>query len=149
MTLKEQLEAELFNAMRKKDEIRKRTIRMAISSIKLAEVEQRKPLDDQSIVAALYKEVKIRKEKIEDAIKGNRELIVKEAEDEIAVLQEFLPKMMGDSELVQLAKTVIQEVNAQGMKDMGNVMKVMMEKTKGQAPNDAISRVVRELLQKE
>ena len=149
MSLKERLEAELFNAMRNKDENRKRTIRMAISTIKLAEVEQRKPLDDQAIITNIYKEIKIRKEKIEDAKKGGRQDIIEEAEQEIAILQEFLPTMMGDDELKELAESVIQELGANGMKDMGSVMKVMMEKTKGQAPNDAISRVVRELLQKE
>lgn len=147
MYLKEKLEAELYEAMRKKDEIRKRTIRMTISSIKLAEVEQKKALDDQSIIATIYKEVKIRKEKIEDAKKGNREEIIREAENEIAILQEFLPKMMGEQELIQMARTIIQELNAQSMKDMGAVMKLMMEKTKGQAPNDVISLVVKELLQ--
>lgn len=148
MSLKERLENELLNAMRNQDENRKRTIRMAISTIKLAEIEQKKPLDDQAIIAAIYKEVKVRKEKIEDAQKGNRPAIIEEAEKEIAILQEFLPAMLGDADLEQLAKMVIQEMGARGMKDMGSVMKVMMEKTKGQAPNDSISRVVRDLLQK-
>jgi len=148
MSLKERLETELLNAMRSKDEDRKRTIRMAISTIKLAEVEQKKPLDDQAIISAVYKELKIRKEKIEDAKKGNRPAIIEEAEKEIAILQEFLPSLMGDEELEQLAKSVIQETGAQGMKDMGSVMKVMIEKTNGRAPNDSISLVVRNLLQK-
>lgn len=148
MALKERLETELLNAMRKQDENRKRTIRMAISSVKLVEIEQKKPLDDQAIIAVIYKEVKIRKEKIEDAKKGNRPAIIEEAEKEIDILQEFLPAMMGDKELEQLAKSVIQDLGAQGMKDMGSVMKVMMEKTNGRAPNDSISRAVRDLLQK-
>ena len=121
---------------------------MAISSVKLVEIEQKKPLDDQAIIAVIYKEVKIRKEKIEDAKKGNRPAIIEEAEKEIDILQEFLPAMMGDKELEQLAKSVIQDLGAQGMKDMGSVMKVMMEKTNGRVPNDSISRAVRDLLQK-
>ncbi len=149
MALKEKLEAELFAAMRNKDETRKRTIRMAISNIKLAEIEQKKTLEDPAILSSLYKEIKIRNETIEDAKKGNRDSIIKEAEAEIAILKEFLPKSLGDTELIEIAKKVIMEQNAIGMKDMGNVMKVMMEKIKGQAPNDAISRVVRELLQNE
>ncbi len=56
---------------------------------------------------------------------------------------------MNDTELMNLAKTVIKELNANSMKEMGNVMKVMMERVMGQAPNDAISRVVRDLLQKQ
>ena len=148
MSLKEKLETELLNAMRKQDENRKRVIRMTISTIKLAEVEQKKPLDDQAIIAAIYKEVKIRKEKIEDAKIANRPTIIEEAEKEIVILQEFLPAIMGEVELEQLAKSVIQNMGAQGMKDMGSVMKVMMEKTNGRAPNESISRIIRNLLQK-
>ena len=73
MALKEKLESELFNAIRNKDEIKKRTIRMAISNIKLAEIEQKAILDDSEIMALLYKEIKIRNETIEEAKKGNRD----------------------------------------------------------------------------
>lgn len=147
MSLRQKLETELFESMRSKNEDRKRTIRMAISNIKLAEVEQKKPLDDQAIIGVLYKEIKIRKEKIEDAKKGGRDAIIQEAEKEIAILQEFLPKMMDEQELVKIANSVIQELNAKSMKDMSAVMKTMIDRTKGQAPNENISRIVRELLQ--
>jgi uncharacterized protein len=148
MTLKEKLESELFAAMRIKDEIRKRTIRMAISNIKLAEVERKGSLDDSAIMAILYKEIKIRNETIEEAIKGNRDSIISENKAEIAILQEFLPKSLNVEELSVLAKKVIQEQNATSLKDMGSVMKLMVEKVNGQAPNEAISKVVKELLQK-
>ena len=147
MTLKSKLETELYNAMRNKDEIKKRTIRMAISNIKLAEIEQKGSLDDSGIMASLYKEIKIRNETIEEAKKGNRESIIKETEAEIAGLKEFLPQELSTEELTDLAKKVILELNASSLKDMGNVMKVMIERVKGQAPNDAISRVIKELLQ--
>ena len=147
MALKDKLEAELFNALRNKNEIRKRTIRMAISNIKLAEIDQKEILDDSGIMASLYKEIKIRNETIEEAKKGNRDSIIKETEAEIVILKEFLPQGLNDVELNDLSKVVIQELNASSIKDMGNVMKVMIERVKGQAPNDAISRVVRELLQ--
>jgi uncharacterized protein YqeY len=147
MTLKAKLEAELFVAMRAKDEIRKRTIRMAISNIKLAEIERKGILDDPAIMASLYKEIKNRKETIEDARKGNRDSIISENEAEIAILQEFLPKSLNTEELTILAKSIIQEQNATSLKDMGNVMKLMVEKVNGQAPNDAISKVIKDLLQ--
>lgn len=148
MSLKERLESELFNALRNKAEIRKRTIRMTLSAIKMAEIEQKNTLDDQSIIAVIYKEIKTRKETIEDARRGNRAAIILEAEQEITILQEFLPAVMSDAELEQLAKSVIQEEGAQGMKAMGSVMKVLMAKIHGRAPNDTISRIVKELLQK-
>jgi uncharacterized protein YqeY len=147
MALKEKLETELFIALRNKNDVRKRTIRMVISNIKLVEIEQKSLLDDSGIVASLYKEIKIRKETIEEAKKGNRDSIIKETEEEISILKEFLPLGLNEKELIELSKKVIQELNAREIKDMGNVMKVMMERVKGQSPNDAISRVVKELLQ--
>ena len=149
MTLKEKLKAELFAAMRTKDETRKRTIRMAISNIKLAEIERKDSLDDSAIMTILFKEIKIRNETIEEAIKGNRDSIVSENKAEIALLQEFLPTTLNIEELSILAKKVIQEQNATSLKDMGSVMKLMVERVNGQAPNDAISKVVKELLQKQ
>ena len=147
MALKDRLEAELINALRNKNEVRKRTIRMVISNIKLAEIDKKGILDDSGIFVSLYKEIKIRNETIEDAKKGNRDIIIKENEAEIAIIKEFLPQSLNDIDLNDLAKNVIQELNANSIKDMGNVMKMMIERVKGQAPNDAISRVVKELLQ--
>jgi uncharacterized protein YqeY len=147
MALKEKLETELFTALRNKNDVRKRTIRMVISNIKLVEIKQKSLLDDSGIIASLYKEIKIRKETIEEAKKGNRDSIIKETEEEISILKEFLPLGLNEKELNEISKKVIQELNARDIKDMGNVMKVMMERVKGQSPNDAISRVVKELLQ--
>jgi uncharacterized protein YqeY len=87
--LKDKLEAELFNAIRNKNETRKRTIRMAISNIKLMEVDQKGILDDAGIIASLYKEIKIRKETIEDAKKGGRSSLITEAEEEITIIKEI------------------------------------------------------------
>jgi hypothetical protein len=147
MSLKERLERELLSAMKSKNDVRKRTIRMAISNIKLAEVEKRDKLDDTSIMALIHKEIKTRHETIEDARKGNRENIVKEAEAEIAVLLEFLPKPLSENELIDLTKSVINELNATSMKEMGAVMKEMVQRVEGRASTDQISRVVRDLLQ--
>ena len=147
MSLKEILEKELLSAMKLQNDVRKRTIRMAISNIKLAEVEKRGKLDDTSIMSLIHKEIKTRYETIEDAKKGNRENIIKEAQAEIAVLQEFLPKPLSEKELIDMTKSVLKELNATSMKDMSAVMKEMIQRVEGRASTDQISRVVRDLLQ--
>jgi len=147
MNIKEKLENELHNAIRNQDENRKRTIRMAISNIKLAEVEKRGVLSDDAVIALLYKEVKIRKETIEDAKKGERQSIIEENESEIKILQEFLPNPLSDQELKEIALGIIHKVRATSPKDMGVVMKEMIAKAGGRASSDIISSVVRELLQ--
>jgi len=147
MSLKEILEKELLSAMKSQNDVRKRTIRMAISNIKLAEVEKRGKLDDTSIMALIHKEIKTRYETIEDAKKGGRDNIIKEAQAEIAVLQEFLPKPLSEKELIDMTKSVLKELNATSMREMGAVMKEMIQRVEGRASTDQISRVVRDLLQ--
>lgn len=147
MSLKDRLERELLSAMKSQNDVRKRTIRMAISNIKLAEVEKRDKLDDTSIMALIHKEIKMRHETIEDARKGNRDNIIEDAEAEIAVLQEFLPKPLSENELIDMTKSVLTELNATSMKEMGAVMKEMKQRVEGRASTDQISHVVRDLLQ--
>ncbi|WP_299028818.1 GatB/YqeY domain-containing protein [uncultured Thermanaerothrix sp.] len=147
--LKTKLETALRDAMRSQDEVRKRTIRMILSAIRLAEVEKGGLLDDHAILALLQKEVKSRRETIEDAQKAQRSDLVQAAEAEIQVIQEFLPQALSEAELLALAKSVIEEVGAKTPADMGKVMKILIPRLQGRASGEAASRVVRELLQQE
>ena len=92
MSLKENLEKSLITAMKEKDNVRKNAIRMALSSIKFAEIESGKELDDQSIFNILQKEIKTREETIEEAEKANRVEMIPPLKDEIGILKEYLPK---------------------------------------------------------
>ncbi|KPL83122.1 hypothetical protein SE15_07575 [Thermanaerothrix daxensis] len=147
--LKAKLEAALRDAMRSGDEVRKRTIRMILSAIRLAEVEKGSGLDDNATLALLHKEVKSRRETIEDAQKGQRSDLVQAAEAEIQVIQEFLPQALSEAELLAMAKSAIEEAGAKTPADMGKVMKILMPRLQGRASGETASRVVRELLQKE
>ena len=148
MDTKTQLENALKDAMRSGDEISKRTIRMVLAAIKQIEIDKQIKLDETAVIAVLQKEVKSRRESIEESQKANRPDLVAALEAEIAVLTGFLPQAMSDAELKTIAEAVIAEVGATGPADMGKVMKGIMPRVAGRAPNDQISRVVRELLQK-
>lgn len=148
MELKAKLESDLKDAMRASDDIRKRTLRMVIASIKNAEIDRQVKLDDPAIFAIMQKEIKSRREVISEAEKANRPDLVQSAHDEITVLEAYLPKAMSEEELKNTANEVIQEINATGPSDMGKVMKILLPRLKGQAPGDIVSKVVRELLQK-
>ncbi|MEJ2011970.1 MAG: GatB/YqeY domain-containing protein [Anaerolineales bacterium] len=87
MPTKQELEADLKHAMRSGDDLRKRTLRMLLSNIKLAEVEARRPLDESEVLGAIQKEVKTRNESIEEARQYKREDLAQAAQDEIDVLQ--------------------------------------------------------------
>jgi len=147
MGIKQELEKALRDAMKNNDVLKKSTLRLALSSIQLAEVEKYGALDDQAILAILQKEVKMRRETIEDAEKGNRKDIVDEKLAEIKILEGFLPKQLSEAELTELAKKAIQEAGASAVNDSGKVMKVLMPQVAGRAPGDQVSKIVRQLLQ--
>jgi uncharacterized protein YqeY len=147
MTIKSELENALKDAMRAKDDVALRTIRMALSAIKLAEVEKGASLEDPELATIMQKELKSRKEALEEAEKANRPDLLGAAKADIVVLEKFLPKAMDPAELEKLTREVIAEVGATTMTDMGKVMKVLLPRLEGRAPNDQVSQLVRRLLQ--
>jgi hypothetical protein len=146
MDLKTQLNESMKDAMRSGDTVRKTTVRMALAAIKQVEVDKRTALDDPAVIALLQKEIKNRKEAIEEAKKAEREDLVKENQAEIAVLETFLPPALPEDELREIVKNAIAETGALGPADMGRVMKVALEKVAGRAPGGEVSAMVRELL---
>ena len=147
MTIKTQLNDSMKDAMKSGDEIRKRTVRMVLAAVKQVEVDKRIELDDMAIMALLQKEIKNRRESLEEAKKANRADLIEANEAEIKVLEVFLPKAMPADELRVLVQAAITETGAAGPADMGKVMKLVMPKVAGRAPNDAVSAAVKELLQ--
>jgi len=148
MELKLKLENDLKDAMRSGDDVKKSSIRMVIAAMKLAQVEKGGQLDDQAILSLVQKEIKSRKESIADAEKANRPDLIAAAKAEIAVLEVYLPAQMSNEELTALAQAAIEETGATLPSDMGKVMKQIMPKVQGRAPNDQISLIVRQLLEK-
>jgi len=147
MITKAQLETALKEGLRSGDELLKNTVRMVLSSIKLMEIEKGTPLDETGIASVLQKEVKSCRESIVDAQRANRPDLVAAAEAEIAILESFLPKAMASEELETLARQAIQEVGATSLREMGQVMKVLMPRLQGRASGDQASQAVRKLLQ--
>jgi uncharacterized protein YqeY len=146
MSLKEKLQSDLKEAMRQKDEVRKRTIRLALATITNTEVEQRKELDDPGVLAVLSKEIKQRQESIEEFRRGSREDLVAQAEAEMALLHTYLPRQLSPEEIRARAKETIEQLGAAGMSQMGQVMKTLMQELQGQADGKLVNQIVRELL---
>lgn len=146
MSLKEQLRSDLKDAMRQKDKVRKRTLRLVLAAITNAEVAKKKDLDDAEVLAVLAKEAKQRQESIEEFRKADREDLVAQEEAELAVLDAYLPRQLGRDEIVARAQAVIQELGADSVRDMGSVMRKLMEDLRGQADGSLVNQIVRELL---
>jgi hypothetical protein len=132
--------------MRAGNEVRKSTLRMVLSTIRLAEVEKGKPLDEAGLIAVLHKEVKSRRESILDAQRANRPDLIEAAEAEIAVLEGFLPQGLSAEELETLVRQAIAEAGAASPRDMGQVMKLLLPRLQGRVPGDQVSQAVRRLL---
>ena len=146
MLSREQFETELRQAMRSGDDLRKRTLRMVLSAIQLAEVEQRGPLEEAALMAILQKEVKTRHEAIADADKAGRGDLAQASKDELNLLQTYLPQALTPQELENLARQAISATGAEGPQDMGKVMKELMPQVQGRADGKVVSTLVRDLL---
>ena len=146
MDLKTTLQSDLKDAMRHGEETRKSTLRMALSAIKLAEVEKGAHMDEAAYLAIIQKEIKSRRESIVDAERANRPEIITQAEQEITILQGYLPAAFSEEELESIAKTAISEAGATSIREMGQVMKILIPRLQGRATGDQASQVVRKLL---
>lgn len=146
MLTKEALESDLHSAIRASDAVRKSTLRLVLTAIKLAEVEKREPLDEIELIAVLHKESKMRRESIEESKRAEREDLIGPLESELAVLQSYLPKPFTTEELQALARQAISETGVTEMQDMGKVMKALMPKVQGRADGKIVSETVRGLL---
>jgi uncharacterized protein YqeY len=146
MDTKQKLEAALKEAMRSNDALRKRTIRLALSSIKLAEIDGGRPLDENHQIAILQKELKTREESIESARTGGRDVLIETAQAEMDVLKELMPVQFSDDDIRNMVLLAIEESAATVPADMGKVMKLVLPKIRGRASSSRVSEMVKTLL---
>jgi len=146
MPTKPELEAQLKEAIRSGDSVRKRTLRMILAAAKLVEVERRGPLDEPALLAVLQKEARMRQESIADAERAGRADLVEDYRAELGLIESLLPRALPSDELEALAKKAIADVGASAPGDMGRVMKALMPQVQGRADGKAVSELVRSLL---
>jgi uncharacterized protein YqeY len=146
MGLKDRLQNDLKDAMRARDERRKAVIRMSLTAIGYAEVEAGGDLEEADVAAVLQKEARQRRETLEELKEAGRLEQVAKDEEELAILEGYLPKMMTREEIAEQTRKVIAETGATGMGQMGAVMREMMARLKGRADGRVVNEVVRELL---
>jgi len=146
MTLKEQLDTAMKQAMKARDDLRLSAVRMIRSTIRNREIDQKGELDDQGVIEVISSLAKQRRESIRLYREGNRPDLVAKEEAELEVLLGFLPAQLTGDEIAELAARVIRETEAQGSKDMGRVMKALAPLTAGRADGKTVSETVRKLL---
>ncbi|NTV49493.1 MAG: GatB/YqeY domain-containing protein [Geobacteraceae bacterium] len=146
MTLKEQLNDAMKAAMKARDTLRLSAVRMVNAVIKNREIDTRTELNDQAVIDVISSLAKQRRESIRMFREGNRIELAEKEELELAILLEFLPTQLGPDEIDSLIIRTIQDISAQGVKDMGRVMKAVTPLTAGKADGKVVSDAVRRLL---
>lgn len=144
--LKEKLEADLWQAMKDRDNVKRSVLRLLLAAIQNAEIAKRGSLDNPDVLGIVAREVKQRNESIEAFKQGDRQDLVAQEEAEMAVLKEYLPRQLSREEVIIEARQVIEEVGAQGPRDKGKVMSRLMAQLKGKADGREINEIVTELL---
>lgn len=144
--LKERLLQDFKEAMKEKNELKKNTIMMVRAAILQIEKDTQKELNDDAILEILAKEIKKRKDSLEDIEKSGREDLIKQVNDEMAIIKAYLPEELSLEELEKIIEEVIAETGATSMKDMGKVMQAAKAKTAGRADNKVINEIVKKKL---
>lgn len=147
MSLKEQLTNDMKEAMKNHEKDRLAVIRMVRGAIRQQEIDGQKELGDEDVIAVLSKEVKMRKDSLEEFKKGGREDLVEKTQAEIEVLMPYLPAQLSEEEVRELVKAAVEQTGATTGKDMGKVMGVLMPKVKGRADGKMVNTIVRSFLQ--
>jgi len=132
MSIKENIEKDFIKAMKEKEILKVSTLRMVKAAIKNSEIDKRGELDDQEIIKLLDSLIKKRQEAIQLFREGNREDLAAKEEQEIAIIENYLPKALSEEEIMKIVDETIKEVQAESIRDLGKVMKAVMEKVKGQ-----------------
>ena len=146
MTLKEKLLAHMKEALRSKDSIRLNTIRSLISATKNQEIDLRRELQDEEVLSLITREVKKRKEASSLYKQGGRTDLMEKEDQEQLILQAYLPEQVSEEVLRKRIQEVIEETRADGMKDFGKIMKVLVPEFKGKADNALIKDLAGEFL---
>lgn len=147
MELITRLDIDLKDAVRRQDVVSRMVLRSIRSDIHYEEISRQKALDDDAVVSVISKQVKQRRESIEEFRKGKREDLVQKEEAELSVLLAYLPLQLTREELVIIAQSVIHQTLAQGMNDKGKVMGQLMPQVKGKADGSLVNDVVTGLLE--
>ena len=131
MTISEQIQKDMVDAMRSRDELRLSTLRMVKSALSYKEVDKRAPLDDKETQQILSTLIKQRRDSIDAFTKGGRQELADKEAEEIKMIEHYLPKAMGEEQIAEAVKSTIAEMGSPTLKDMGTVMKNVMARFSG------------------
>lgn len=140
------IQADLIIAMKSKDKVKMRTLRSMLSKLKLKKIELKEDLSENQEIYVINKELKNRKESFTIYSDAGRNDLAKGEKEEMDIIKTYLPKELDESKIIEIVKEVIKETGAGTMKDMGKVMKPVMEKVAGRADGKIVQTIVKKEL---
>ncbi|MEM7008067.1 MAG: GatB/YqeY domain-containing protein [Thermodesulfobacteriota bacterium] len=147
MGLLEQIPQDLKDALRNKKKLELSVLRMLQSALKNKEIDKNKEaLTDEDVIGVVGAEIKKRRDAAKEFEKVNRPDAAEQEKAEIQILMKYMPEQMGEDEIREIVKKAVQETGAEGMKDIGKVMKVLMPEVKGKADGSVVNTIVRQEL---
>ncbi|MNM10109.1 glutamyl-tRNA(Gln) amidotransferase subunit E [compost metagenome] len=147
MNLSERLNEDMKQAMKSKDKFTLSTIRMVRSTIKYLEIDLKRTLDDNEVLDILSREIKQRKDALQEFEKAGRDELAASNKAEIEIIQEYLPEQLSEEEIQVIVQQTIQETGASSKSEMGKVMSALMPKVKGRADGKLVNQAVQKFLQ--
>lgn len=146
MSLFDQIQKEMYAAMKSADKATVTALRTVLAKLKDKQIEKRKDLTEQDEIKVLQSLLKQRKESIEMYRKGGREDLVKLEEAEAKIIESYLPQMMSDEEMKNLVQEIVQDVGAESMSDIGKVMPEVMQRGAGRIDGKQARAILQEIL---
>lgn len=147
MAIKDQLMQDLKEAMKNKEDVRKSVITLIRAAVKQREVDERVELSEEQVQDIIAKQLKQRRDSLEEFKKAGREDLIEQTQKEIDIITTYLPAQLSIEEIETLVDEAIAETGATSVKDMGKIMSVLNPQTKGRADGKVVNEVVRKKLQ--
>ena len=146
MSLKEQINTEIKEAMKAKENAKRDALRLLSSAFKQIEVDERRELSDEDVIKIIQKQIKQRNDSITQYQTAGRDDLIEKELSEIAFYEPYLPKQLGDEELSSAIKAIISQVGAESMKDIGKVMGMASKELAGKVDGKRINECAKALL---
>ena len=142
----EKLQKDMIDAMKNKDKDKLTVIRMVKAGMKQEVIDHKREENDELLIDVVNKQIKMRKDSIEEFTKGGREDLAKKTQEEIDILMAYLPEQLSEEEVSKIIDEIFDEVKPESQKDMGKIMKLCNEKLKGKTDMKEVSSIVRNKL---
>lgn len=146
MSLKEQIKNDLKNSMKSGNNNVRNVLRMLFSDVKNIEINEKKEVNDEKIIEIIKKNIKSRKDSIEQYTKGDREDLANQEKAEIAILEKYMPEQMSEEEIKKIIVNIIEKSGASSASDFGRIMGIVMKEIGNKADGNIVSKIVKENL---